>query len=107
MIRSTTINLADDLDGSTVDVNTFRFSYQGTDYEIDLSSDNADSLEFALGPYINAGRKVVRKRGKAKGRMDREQAAQVRAWAAVNGYELAPKGRIPANVTEAYRAAQR
>lgn len=106
MIRSTTVNLADDLDGSTVDVNTFRFSYQGTDYEIDLSSDNADTLDHALSPYINAGRKVPRRRGKATGRTSRDDARQIRAWAAANGYEVQDRGRIPASVTEAYRAAR-
>lgn len=106
MIRSTTINLADDLDGSIVDVNTVRFSYQGTDYEIDLSSDNTDSLEFALEPYINAARKVTRRRRKGQPRTDREEARQIRAWATANGYALSDKGRLPADVTKAYRAAQ-
>ena len=37
---------------------------------------------------------------------DRRQAAALRAWAAENGYELAPAGRIPAPIRAAYEAAQ-
>ena len=37
---------------------------------------------------------------------DRRQAAALRTWAAENGYELAPAGRIPAPVRAAYEAAQ-
>jgi hypothetical protein len=35
----------------------------------------------------------------------RRRAAEIRAWAADNGFELAPAGRIPAPVTAAFEAA--
>ena len=48
----------DDLDGSEAG-DTVLFGLDGTQYEIDLSTDHAKELRTALARYIDAGRRVT------------------------------------------------
>lgn len=57
--------LVDDLDGSTVAVETVRFGIDGTDYEIDLNSRHAAALRSALNVYVGAARRASRRKLKA------------------------------------------
>ena len=86
------------------------FSLNGTAYEIDLSNDNAEALRTALEPYISAARRSSASRGPArtnarKSGTGASETAEIREWALANGHEVSSRGRIPANVIEAYRAA--
>ena len=100
----------DDLDGTDLgaNANTLLFAFEGKEYSIDLSDANADTFRQAMAPYITAGRRVT---GKAK--TARKSAAAtsssdtraVREWARTNGYEVSNRGRIPADVMQAYAAA--
>lgn len=47
----------------------------------------------------------MKKPPKARRRRRSEDNATVRAWAAENGYEVSTRGKVPAAVLEAYRAA--
>ena len=106
MAKKTFVELIDDIDGSKADT-TVRFSWQGGAYEIDLSKKNAKAFEAAVEPYlakatrVAAGRPGRRPSSRAKGDL-----SAVRSWAAANGYELATRGRIPANILEAYQASE-
>ena len=53
MAQKITVALEDDLDGGPAD-ETVRFGLGGTDYEIDLSTKNADAFRRQLAPFHRA-----------------------------------------------------
>jgi hypothetical protein len=107
--------IVDDIDG-VGEATTVSLSYDGTQYEVDLSKKNRTALEKALKPYLDAARKVsgadrhiTARRGAATSRGRRSSSVDltaVRAWAAKSGITVAPRGRIAAWVIEQYQAAQ-
>ncbi len=108
MAQKVLIQLVDDLDEGEAD-ETVSFGLDGTDYEIDLSKKNAAKLRDALAPYVGAGRKASRgRRGRrSAGRSDiGPSSREIRDWARSNGYEVSERGRIPAEVREAFEKAQ-
>ena len=107
MAQKVNIILVDDLDAGSAD-ETVRFGLDGTQYEIDLSKDNAKNLRAALKPYLDAGRKVGGRTGRprAAGSARSNEAAQIREWARNNGYTVSERGRVNSEIIEAYRAAQ-
>jgi Lsr2 len=105
-----TVSLIDDVDGELAD-KTVQFGLDGVSYEIDLSEKNANRMREDLLPWVEAGRRIAgsrRRRAAGSGgvSVDREQSAEIRAWARKDGYQVAGRGRIPAEVLEAYRAAK-
>ncbi|MDX1876084.1 Lsr2 family protein [Mycolicibacterium sp. 120266] len=106
--------LIDDIDGSEIPDGAGErvvFSLRGTEYQIDLSNSNLAKFEKALKPYVEAGSKL-RGRGVRRvksvgstGPSGREQLAAIRDWARSNGYEVSDRGRIKAEVVEAFEAA--
>ena len=97
--------LEDDIDGSPAD-ETVRFALNGTSYEIDLSSENAQALRGALGRYVEHARKASGGSGQARGPRKRTDTSAVREWARAHGKEISGRGRIPASVMKEYEAAQ-
>lgn len=95
------IVFTDDLDGSH-GARTVTFSVDGKPYEIDISPANISKLHDALAPFVAAARKpaTLSKPVQRKGRSD--ELRQIREWASKNGFEVSPRGRIPAEVIEAY-----
>lgn len=59
------IIMLDDLDG-TEGAKGVKFSFEGVDYEIDLTKDHYAELQAALEPYTTAGRRVGGKSRKGK-----------------------------------------
>jgi hypothetical protein len=101
--------LVDDLDGGEAD-ETVTFALDGKTYEIDLTTANADKLRGLLEPYVKGGRRTGGRasggRGKARAASGSSQdTAQIRAWAKENGYEVNDRGRVPAQIREAYEKA--
>lgn len=89
---------------------TIQFSFEGADYEIDLSGANAQKFANTIEPYRLAGRRVTLTHNghqgkKPRSKQSRVKSAEVRAWAIEQGIELAERGRIPADVVEKYEAA--
>jgi hypothetical protein len=75
----------DDIDGSEAE-GTVRFGFDGTDYEIDLNKKHAEQLAKAIGPYVEAARKVSSARRAARGsRSARHNQSDVRAWGRAPG----------------------
>lgn len=110
MAQRVHIILEDDIDGSEA-TQTVSFSLDGTNYEIDLNDKNAGKLRDALAPYVGHGRKVTagpkrgRRSGSAAGQASGPSAKEIRAWLQENGYEVPDRGRIPAEMRQAYDAA--
>ena len=108
MAKTTIVQLTDDLDGSKAD-KTVSFGIDGANYEIDLSQENAAALEDAFAKYVGAARRVSGRAAAGRGRTTRTTVSSdskaVRAWAASNGIEVSPRGRIPADVVKQFEAA--
>ncbi|MET3862549.1 hypothetical protein ABIE38_003495 [Dietzia sp. 2505] len=103
----------DDIDGTELhneEARSIEFSFDGKDYSIDLSAANADAFREAISPYLNAATKMS---SGAKRKAARKSASKtstgetklIREWAKSNGYNLSDRGRIPADVMDAYAAA--
>ncbi|MEX5261608.1 Lsr2 family protein [Kocuria sp. CPCC 205263] len=109
MAQSVQIILEDDLEGGPAE-ETVQFGLDGRQYEIDLSTANAEKLREALRPYAAAGRraqsKSVRTTGPRSSTGGNSETAKIRAWAKENGYEVSDRGRIHQSVKDAYYAAQ-
>lgn len=110
MATRTEVVLVDDLDGETPASATVTFALDKTDYEIDLSDENAAAMREALSRYVTAARKVSSSGGRRAAQPVRPaysgyDPAAVRAWAAGQGITVSPRGRIKADVVEQYRAA--
>lgn len=57
MAERARIQIVDDLDGSE-GAQTYRFAWQDTAYEIDLTDAHRDEFLRALQPYTTAGRRL-------------------------------------------------
>jgi hypothetical protein len=107
MATTTKVVLIDDLTGDPADT-TVKFSLDKTEYEIDLSNDNAAELRETLSRYVNAARTAPGARRRAvtgKAAYAGYDPAAVRAWANGRGIEVNARGRIKADVVEQFRAA--
>jgi hypothetical protein len=106
MATKTIVSFHDDLTDEPADT-TVSFGLDGRDYEIDLTEENAGELREMLDTYIAGGRKVggTRRRRRGSSPVADVDPKAVRAWATAKGYEVSNRGRVPAAVIDAYRAA--
>ncbi len=122
MAQRTTVTLLDDLDEGQAD-ETVEFGVDGTTYEIDLSEANASKLRDALADYVAHARRISGRRRTGRGAarpatsspagtrpnarasVDREQNQAIRDWARRQGMTVSERGRIPAEVSDAYHKA--
>lgn len=110
MAQKVNIVLVDDLDGSEA-TETVSFGLDGTSYEIDLNDANAAALREALAGYIGHGRKVGaaprrgRRTASSASSSNGPSAKEIRDWARANGHDVPDRGRVSAEVREAYDAA--
>jgi hypothetical protein len=115
MARIEHVTLVDDLDGSSAD-ETVEFAMDAIAYEIDLNTSNASALRDALAPFVAAARHPTSAAaGTARARRprgvgstatteQREHNKAIREWARKNGHTIAARGRIPAEVIDAFNA---
>jgi hypothetical protein len=105
--------LEDDIDGGQAS-ETVEFALDGTTYEIDLSEENAAKLRDAFALYRTHGRKLgsSRRGGAGSGRTrartgtgNGPAASEIREWARSNGMTVPERGRVSAEVRQAYDAA--
>lgn len=119
MAQKTTVQLVDDTDDSTEDVQTVVFyDVNGRPLEIDLSKENREILTElqegfanAIAGFAESARKITeptqRRRPQPaayKPRAGRKDTAAIREWALANGHQIAPRGRIPLAIVDAYNA---
>jgi nucleoid-associated protein Lsr2 len=100
--------LTDDLDGSEAE-ETLSFSLEGFSYEIDLSKAHAENLRGALEPYVKAGRRTGRDgrrtRRSSSAATDGDQTKAIRDWAKSQKMQVSDRGRVSAEIREAYSKA--
>ncbi|HET8560192.1 MAG TPA: Lsr2 family protein [Marmoricola sp.] len=107
MAQKVNIVLVDDIDGNDAD-ETVSFALDGKEYEIDLNSTNAQKLRDALAPFVGHARRATGGRAGARRRSRSDSgasAAEIREWARENGWDVPDRGRVSAEVREAYAAA--
>ncbi|NEB42573.1 Lsr2 family protein [Streptomyces sp. SID14515] len=115
MAQKIVTTFTDDLTGKEgEDVITQTFALNGSEYEIDLSEANRAKLAKALKPFVDAGRKARKSHtGAASSRSGRRapgskhDTAEMRKWARENGYNVNDRGRVPAEIVEAYEKASK
>lgn len=108
MAQRVQIILEDDYDGGEAD-ETVSFALDGVEYELDLSSENAAKLRDELAVWIGHARKTGGRRKRAAAPSsksdDSSSTSEIRAWALANGLEVSSRGRVSAEVREAYEKA--
>lgn len=108
MAQKVQITLIDDVTGEPAQ-ETVSFGLDGSNYEIDLTTENAVELRASIAKWVKSARRVAATRGGARrGRSVRHSGSNanaVREWARANGYTVSERGRISAEVQRAYDAA--
>jgi hypothetical protein len=107
MAQRVHVVLVDDVDGSDA-TETVTFGLDGSSYEIDLNEKNAAALRDALAPYVGHARRSsggTRRARRGSSAANGPSAADVRAWARDNGWDVPERGRVSADVRQAYEAA--
>lgn len=109
MARRVVVLVVDDLDGGAAD-ETVEFGLDGVEYRIDLSTGNAARLRFALAEFIRHARRTGnahrRPAAAQTAAAEQERNRRIRSWAREAGLVVLERGRIPAEVTARFRAAQ-
>lgn len=117
-IQTKTITeVTDDLDGSTLPEGTtpFRLAYDGKEWDVYLSDENAEKLRSLLAEYTDTAQQVTSRGGARRGstgsrgsstRKGAEDLGAIRAWARENGLEVSERGRVAQDVKDAYYAAR-
>lgn len=107
MAQRVQVILEDDYDGTPAD-ETVLFGLDGAEYEVDLSSENAQGLRDALAPWVAVARKTGGRRKRVGGTAKApagSSTSDIRAWAQASGYEVSSRGRVSAEIREAYEKA--
>lgn len=120
MAQVKVVTYIDDISGEAAeDVATIEYVWEGIHYEIDLSQAHREKYQGVIQELVNHSRKVrAINLGKLAGNaptrsatpsapgtrspVDREQNTAIREWANQHGFEVSPRGRIPAKVLEAF-----
>ncbi|MFD7336703.1 Lsr2 family protein [Streptomyces violascens] len=100
----------DDLTGKeSEEATTHTIVIDGVGYEIDLGPDSYDKLLEAVTPFTKAGRRIKAGRIKTAPKTSeaRTDTAAIRAWAKDKGYNVNDRGRVPADIREAYEKASK
>ena len=111
MAQQFQVQYIDDLDGSDLGsvANTISFAFDGREYSIDLSDENADKFREVMAPYVENGHRVTGTKAKparkSASRSSSGETKAIREWARSTGYDVSDRGRIPADIMDAYAAA--
>lgn len=107
MAKRTLIQLIDDLDGLSPADETVSFSLDGVNYEIDLTADNAAAMREAFAMYVAHGDRVGGRKSTraASASSSKEDNAAIRTWARGQGLSVSERGRISAEIRDAYAKA--
>jgi Lsr2 len=118
MAQKVQVLLVDDIDAGEAS-ETLTFSLDGVNYEIDLSEEHAAALREAFAPWVGHARRVggraasggrrsgTPRQSPAKSGADgdggpQRDTGEVRTWARENGYTVSDRGRISAEILQAF-----
>jgi len=109
MAQQVNVVIVDDLDGTPAH-ETVTFGLDGITYEIDLTTDNAERLRDSIAEWVGHGRRVGGVRRKSSKSVTKRSSVgsdstTIREWARANGHQVSDRGRIKADVIEAFNAA--
>lgn len=104
MAQRVQIILEDDYDGGDAD-ETVSFALDGIEYEIDLSTGNAEKIREQLAGWIGHARKTGGRRKRATKAVETSSTSEIRAWALANGHDVSSRGRVSSEIREAYERA--
>lgn len=111
MAQRVVTTLISDLSGKELgdEGQTVSFGFEGVEYEMDLSSKEAEQLSNTFSKYISSARRVGGRRRPGTG-VSRTVSPpgynkKVREWANANGHKVSSRGRIPQEVIDAYEQA--
>ncbi|KNC20466.1 hypothetical protein AC792_00475 [Arthrobacter sp. RIT-PI-e] len=113
MAQKIQVQLVDDLNGEEAH-ETVRFGLDGTNYEIDLTEDNANHFRHILSEYVDKARKSNTGGRKSQGGQkststgsgrSKEETQAIRQWAQDNGHNPSARGRITQSIIDAYNQA--
>jgi len=103
-----------DLDDDDIEaIETVTFGYEGNNYVFELCAEHLEEFGHVIQGYIDAARPADAPRrtgagaASVRGAGSRAEPGAVRAWARAAGHEVSDRGRIPAEISEAYDAAHR
>ena len=105
-------------DGEVPAEETVTFAVEGTTYAFELCAEHLREFRETMDRYVAAARRADQpRRGRRRtaetgstqrsssGRRGTTDLSEVRAWARSQGYKVSDRGRISAEVQEAYEAA--
>lgn len=107
MARTFVAVIKDDLTGEVVDEKdavTIEFAVNGKGYTIDLGKKNAAQFHEALDKYIAAATKVGGGKPGKTARRSQDLAA-IREWGKAKGFKVSDRGRVSAELKDAYNKA--
>lgn len=110
MAQRTQVILVDDIDGSEA-TQTVTFGIDGVTYEIDLNEEHAAALRESVEEWTAKARRVSGRRNTRRNTRRRARSSvpgetqRIRDWARAEGIEVSTRGRISAEVREAYLKA--
>ncbi|HEY2723933.1 MAG TPA: Lsr2 family protein [Pseudonocardiaceae bacterium] len=117
MAQKTVVTMVDDLTGQEAEnIRPIEFALDGVTYELDLSEENAAKLRDTLAQYTGAARRIGGRRrvrsakraggaGNGPSSYNRDTLKSIREWAKQNGHAVSGRGRLPAEVLQAWEAA--
>lgn len=118
MAQKNITQILDDITGEILtdgNVETLVFAFDGKAFTIDLSKANAEEFRTVLAPYIDVARPIEPEvaagaASKTRAGVDPKRSARLKAireWAISEGFSVAPRGRVSAELEKRYDAAQR
>lgn len=106
MVRKVEYTLFDDFTGEPAD-RTVTFGFDGSWFELDLTTANAEEITDTLTRWSTAGRARLTRTETSpatRNQAARKRAAAIRAWAHDNGMNVSARGRISNAVFDAYNS---
>ncbi|MFJ9234417.1 Lsr2 family protein [Streptomyces anulatus] len=119
MAQKIVTTYTDDLTGeASEDVMTHTILVDGAGVEIDLTPESHDKLMDALKPFLQAkgarrtrvsllAKAASKAKPSAANGAGKQDTAEIRKWARENGHSVNDRGRVPAEIREAYEKANK
>lgn len=87
------------------DVQTVRFMWDEIPLTMELCEEHYDKLEKRVKVFVEKARRAEPPRRARRAAGNGQDVTHIREWAKAKGYQVGEKGRLPAEVMEAYEEA--